>query len=164
MFLFASSTKNTFCKSRGFTLIELIIVLGIIAVISGIISSTFIESRRVQAVDRDAETVVEVIRSARSKTLSSQNASVYGVHIDSTSVTLFAGLTYVAGAMGNIVTQLTASEIIATTSLTGGGSDIVFKRLTGETNQNGTITIASSRIPKSRIITIFNTGMVEINN
>lgn len=148
-------------SKRGFTFIEIMIVLGILGLLSAIIFSTFISLRKSQALDKDTEIVAEVLTQARSQTLSSQNASQYGVHIASAGITLFTGSSYIAGAATNQSFSLTATDSIVTISLAGGGSDIVFDRLTGETSQNGSVVISSPSASRVRTITIYRTGLIQ---
>jgi len=146
---------------KGFSLTELLVVLGIIALIMGISLTTFINYRKQQAFTKDSESVVEILSQARDQTLSSKNASQYGVHFASTKITLFTGSTYFAGDSSNIDFPLTSTDIILSISLTGGGSDVVFNRLTGETSQNGTIVVDVPSLSLTKTVTIYKTGLIE---
>lgn len=147
--------------NSGFTLVELFISLAIIAVLSIVVSTMFIDFRKNQALDKDTDTIVETLRQARNQTLSSKNASAYGVHITSTKVILFTGTSYVFGAATNSEFNLNSTDSILTISLNGGGSDVIFNRLTGETSQNGTIVVNSVGLSRSKTVTIYKTGLVE---
>lgn len=146
---------------RGFTLIEVLVVLAIMTIILTIIISGFTVFQNTQALDKNSETVAEVLQTARVQTLSSKNASQYGVHIGSTSLTLFSGSTYVPGAPDSQNYPLLGSDSALSLSLTGGGTDIVFNRLTGETAEDGTITVSSPLSNRVRTITIYKTGLIE---
>ncbi len=146
---------------KGFSLIEIIIVIGILGLLTAISVATFVTFRNSQGLNKDTETVVEVLEQARTQTLSSQNGSAYGVHFGTSAVTLFAGGTYAAGAAGNQIFSLLSSDTILTITLTGAGSDVVFNRLTGETGQDGTIVLSSASAGRTRTVTIYKTGVVE---
>jgi prepilin-type N-terminal cleavage/methylation domain-containing protein len=148
---------------KGYTLLEVLIVISIIGIVASIIISGFREMQFRHELDLNAEKVVEIIREARSRTLSSQNASQYGVHIGTTDLTTFVGTAYVAGTATNVKYNLTGTDTIIAVTLTGGGSDIVFRRLSGETAQDGTITISSSNTGATRVVTVYKTGLVEFN-
>jgi prepilin-type N-terminal cleavage/methylation domain-containing protein len=148
-------------KTRGFTLIEILITVGILGAIVTIILVSFNTFRDSQGLERETETVVEILNQARSQTLSSKNASSYGVHFASTSVTFFTGTTYNAADSTNQIYSLTSNNIINSVNLTPGGMDVVFNRLTGETNQNGTIGLLNQRTSASTTITIYKTGLIE---
>ena len=145
----------------GFTILELAIVIAIMATLSAIIISTFISFRKNQALEKDTEIVVQVLEQARNQTLSSKNSSVYGVHFTAPKITLFKGSSYVANDSNNQDFVLSSTDTILTISLAGGGSDIVFNRLTGETTQNGTIVVSSPGLSRTKTVTIYKTGVVE---
>jgi len=54
-----------------------------------------------------------------------------------------------------------ASVDTMATSLAGGGNDVIFNRLSGETGQSGTITVYSSATGGTKIVTIYKTGVVQ---
>lgn len=148
-------------KQRGFSAGELIVVVAVMALISVIIMSGFVSFRKNQALVMDTDTVVEVLRQARNQTLSSKDSSVYGVHFASTKITLFTGSTYSSGSGSNQDFILSSTDTILTINLAGGGSDVVFQRLSGETAQNGTVVVSSSGINQNKTVTIYKTGLVE---
>jgi prepilin-type N-terminal cleavage/methylation domain-containing protein len=149
--------------SLGFTLVEFLVVLAIITLITGIIASVFVSFRNQQALGKDVEMVIEVLRQARSQTLTSQNSSQYGVHFSSSGVTLFTGASYSAGNVTNQNYFLTSSDTIVTINLAGGGSNLVFQRLSGETSQNGSVVLTSLATSKTKTVTIYKTGLIESN-
>ena len=150
-------------KKSGLTLVEFLISLAILALIIGIVMSTFTEYRKNQSLQKDTETVMEVLGQARNQSLSSQDASQYGVHIASDKITLFTGSTYSSGEPLNQYFPLVSTDTIVTINLLGGGSDVVFKRLSGETSQSGTVVMSSPSISKTKTITIYGTGLIESN-
>jgi prepilin-type N-terminal cleavage/methylation domain-containing protein len=148
---------------RGFTMVELLIVVAIAILLSAVVFSSLLSFRKNQALEKDTELVVQLLNQARSQTLSSKGATVYGVHFASSQVILFSGSTYAAAASGNQAFDLTSTDTILTITLTGGGSDVLFQRLTGETTQNGTIVISSSGISRTKTVTIYRTGVIDSN-
>ena len=150
-------------SARGASLVELLIVIGVIALLSATSYVTYKNMNVSKALDTDTLHVLAELQQARSLTLSSKNADVYGVHFAASDVTLFQGATYAAGAGTNIVTSLNSAVTISSTTLAGGGSDVIFQRLTGETAQSGTVTlslVASSSVKKT--IQIYGTGIVDV--
>jgi prepilin-type N-terminal cleavage/methylation domain-containing protein len=146
---------------KGFTIIEILIVVSIIAILASIFVGAFVTFRRSATLDRDTETVVENLRKARTQTLTSQDGAAYGIHFASTTVTLFTAPTYTLGLSTNQVYDLNTTDTVLALSLTGGGTDVIFARLTGETSQNGTITLSSTSASTTRIITVYKTGLIE---
>ncbi len=148
-------------KQRGFSAGELIVVVAVMALISVIIMSGFISFRKNQALVLDTSTIIETLRQARNQTLSSKNSSTYGVHFASSKITLFTGSTYSSGSGSNQDFILSSTDTILTISLSGGGSDVVFQKLSGETAQNGTVTVSSPSSSQTKTVTIYKTGVVE---
>ena len=152
-------TKSNFIS--GFTLTEILVAILILSLLAGFIFSTFISFRKNQSMSLDTETVLETIRQARSQTLSSKGGELYGVHFSSSKITLFTGNAYNQNGAGNISFDMNPNNIISW-NLSGGGNDVVFSRLNGETTNDGTITISSQgNSPKT--ITIYKTGLIESN-
>ena len=77
---------------------------------------------------------------------------------------MFVGNLYSAGHASNTVFSLNEGVEIVNISLAGGGSDVVFDRLTGETNQNGSFVIRlKSDNTASTTLTLYGTGIIETN-
>lgn len=148
-------------KNSGVTAVELLVVLSIITVLSVLIITSFVTFRKNQALVFDTDTVVGVLRQARNQTLSSKNSSNYGVHFTAPKITIFTGSTFNSNASGNQDFVLSSTDTILTISLTGGGSDVVFSRLSGETSQNGTVVVSSPGVSETKTVTIYKTGLVE---
>ncbi len=150
-----------FVKKNGFTILELLLVISIMSILSAIVLTTYVDFRRHESLSKDTETVVQVLNQARNQTISSRNQSVYGVHIASSTITIFTGGTYDQNSPTNQVINLNPIDTIVNLSLNGGGVDVVFRRITGETGNYGTVTIASTGLTNTRTVTIYETGVVE---
>lgn len=145
---------------KGFTLIEIIIVVVILAILTALALVSFSGFRQNQILNTEVNKVISVINEARSKTLSSQDFSQYGAHFESSAVILFKGLAYPGGGIST--TTLPSSMEISGTSLNGGGSDVVFQKLTGKTDNYGAVTFrVKADTNKIKIINIKQTGITE---
>ena len=133
-------------NEKGFTLVELLVVITIVGVLGGIAAVSFNTSRNVRDLQTSAQNTLSVIRLAQSKTLAGENDSAWGVRLESSQITLFAGDTF-AGATFTQVYALPPSIEITGIALNGGGSDVVFKRITGQTDQNGTFVVDVAASP-----------------
>jgi len=147
----------------GFSFIELFIVLSILAILIAIILSTFVSIRKNEALNKDTENIVQILRQARSETLTSQNASQYGVHFSAQMITIYTGPTYSSPNATNRDFILGEDDSIITINLASGGNNIIFNRLTGETNQNGIIVVSSPTTGRTKTVTVYKTGLVESN-
>ena len=153
--------NNSINLKKGFTLPELVVVITILAILSLISISVFKNFRDQEALTKDNGLIVEVLRQAKSLTLNSKSSNQYGVHFGTNSVVLFICPTYSSSASTNLVYNLNPDVRISNISLSGGGSDLLFQKLSGETVNNGTITLTSVSAGTTKVITIYKTGLVE---
>lgn len=150
-------------KQRGFTLIELIIVLAITAVLAAITIASFAPLNRRTDLNGNAQNIVSILNSARSKTVSSESASQWGAHFESDKYALFKGATYSASDPDTKIYTLPSSLEISTIALNGGGANAIFDRVTGKTSNYGQITIREISAPTNLInINIENSGQSAI--
>lgn len=148
---------------KGLTFIEIVIATAIILVITTFTLVTLNTFRENQSLKNAVNETVSLINQARSKTLSSQDFSQFGVHFESSRAVLFKGITFSEPNADNIVFSLPASIEISGISLNGGGVDLVFQKLTGKTNEFGTIVFrVKNDISKIKTIDIINTGIIDI--
>ena len=138
---------------KGFTLIEIIVAIAVIAVIVLVIVSALASFRRSADLNHAVDGVTAQLREARRRTIESKDASQWGVHIESSRTTLFKGTTYSSGAADNEVFTL------PNTVTASGPADVVFKRISGDTDQSGTLTLTLGS--STKIITIRSSGLIE---
>jgi len=122
---------------KGFTLLELLISVGIITLIGAASLASFINSRNIRDLAASGQNVISIIKLAQSKTLAGENNNLWGVHLEQSKFTLFEGATY-AGAISTQAHLLPPNIKIANIALAGGGPDVLFQKLTGKTTKNGT--------------------------
>ncbi len=146
--------------NQGFTLIEILVSVAVIVLLGSAGLVSFNTSRNVRDLTTGTQTVLSVFRLAQSKTLAGENDSSWGVHLTSSQIELFQGSAYAGGS--NIKAYALPSSLqITSISLNGGGSDVVFTRVTGETTQYGTFTVNVTAAPtNSTGITIDSSGKV----
>ena len=147
---------------RGLTMVELLVVLAIVIILSSIVFQVFRTLASSKSLEGETSRVAAEIGRARSLTLASKYAAQFGVHFATSSVTLFQGSSYSASSASNTVTVLSPVVQVASSSFAGGGSDVIFQRLTGGTTQSGTILISLKNGTTSKTITIYKTGAYEI--
>lgn len=149
---------------RGFTLIELLIVIAVILILLAISITGFYNYSMQTGRDAVAHTVLGAFEEAHARTLASDSGSQYGVHVDTSSITIFQGATYTVGSASNEVRELPARTAVTNIALTGGASEVLFSRLTGATSATGTITVAQTINPThTRTITVYDSGLVEVS-
>ena len=155
--------KNIHAKNRGFTLIEMLIVVFLVITLSTLVFYNLSSRRTSQALNNGEDEIVALVNEARGSTISGENGSQYGVHFETHKAVLFAGTTYTVGSSTNKEYDLDGAVTINSTSLSGGSSDMVFKKLTGDTDQYGTIQIISTPGNATKTITVSKNGFVTGN-
>ena len=147
---------------RGFSVVELLFAVAIIAVLAALSATTFMAVRQTEELKTATQDVWLALRSARNATLSSSGDQVYGVHIARNKVVRFSGSTYGTNSTTDMVSNFPGS-VVATSSLSGSTTDIVFTRLSGEVSATGTITLLHSTTNATTTLTISQTGLVEVS-
>ena len=145
---------------RGFTFVELLVVMAVIGIIATISTATFRAMYQKATLESGTSEVFDALTDARAKTLASQGSSVYGVHFSSTTVTRFVGDTYTSGASTNSVYTF-ESSILATSSIISAGGNVLFSRLTGISNATGTIYVYDSSGAGTTTVIIHGSGLIE---
>jgi prepilin-type N-terminal cleavage/methylation domain-containing protein len=147
-------------SARGFTLVELLVAVAILALFTTVSIKTFGTMYRTSALRTASLEIVNALRDARAKTLSAENDMVYGVRVGTSSVTRFIGSSYTPGHASNTVYYYEGGAS-ATGTLVRNGVNIVFTRLTGEPSATGTIYIRSIDSEHTATVTVSRTGLIE---
>jgi prepilin-type N-terminal cleavage/methylation domain-containing protein len=152
-------------SQRGFTLVELLVVMAILIIVFAgstyYFDGVFRKVSLSQSLIKNASTVKTTLEEARSYTVSAKSGSVYGVHFDSNQIVLYKGSIYSVGAAGNSVRVLDNSVTISSINLNGGGSDVLFQKISGETDKYGSVTLRLvTDTSKTKVITIGKAGLI----
>ncbi len=140
--------------NKGFTMIEVMLSLAIIAIIMGISTPIYQSFQVRNDLNITANTITQSLRRAQILSQAVDGDSTWGVDIRSGSITIYKGLSY-AGR------DNTFDEIfVVPTSITPSGiNGIVFDKFTGFPQTTGTITLTSNN-NETRLIIINSKGMV----
>ena len=147
-------------NKKGFTLIEILIVISLVTIISFVTFNFFVDYRASQGVAQDVELIETVLYKARNEAISSNGSNDYGVHCASSSMTACKGSVYTASNTTNQIFLFTSGNTLSGISLVSGGVDVVFNKLSGETTQSGTLTLTTSKGGVKTII-IYPTGLIQ---
>jgi prepilin-type N-terminal cleavage/methylation domain-containing protein len=147
-------------KKGGFTILETIISIIIVSLISTIALWYFKNAESDEALSKDKQGLITLLEEARSLSISSKQAGMYGVRLQADRATLFKGPSY-ATSSDNKVHEFNSKVSVSNYSLAGGGSDIIFSRLNGSTVYTGTITLSLKNSLSSSTITVRDTGVIE---
>src|SRR3989344_1320747 len=151
-------------QKKGFTAIEFLITLAILFVLTAIIFTSMSRFRSGKALQIVSEDILSLLDEGRTDTLSAKDSYAYGVHFESSEITLFRGAAYSSSDSTNKTVDIDGAVEISDISLAGGGSDVLFQRLTGKTGQSGTVTIRlKSDTSKTKTILIEASGVASSN-
>jgi prepilin-type N-terminal cleavage/methylation domain-containing protein len=150
-------------RHQGVTLLEIVVVIGIITLIGAIVYSPLNDFRAQKTLDAAVEKTLAAFSQAHLDTISSKNNFQYGVHIASGEVVYYIGPTYATGTATNLVFTLPPAVEIFNIDLVGGGSDVLYHRLTGSTDESGTFQVRpKGRTTTVTTITVNKTGATSI--
>ena len=151
-------------REKGFTLIELLLVIVIISIVATIVVYNLPSERATQALSNNEDDVVSLLNEARSRTLSGDGALQYGVHLEANRAVLFPGTTFVDGASSTKEVDFDSQVSLSNISLAGTTSNVVFQKISGATDEYGTLVLSNSdTTPRTKTITISKTGLVSGN-
>jgi prepilin-type N-terminal cleavage/methylation domain-containing protein len=139
--------------NRGFTLYEVLVVIAILAVLSGLGLFASIDFYKSYAFYSERNIVVSAIQKARSQSLANINESKHGVYFGTNNYVIFQGENY-------DFRSAIYDEIIQTNSLVAnsGLTEIVFEQLSGLPSATGTIALSDNL--RSSTISIGNEGRI----
>ncbi len=151
-----TSVTHKRSKATGFTLVEVSVVLALVFLLGVAVFSSLTEFRKRGELDAAVVQVLSILRLAQARTLASESDAQYGVHFETDRITLFQGTSYIAGAPANEVSLMPRSVLIGSISFAGGGTDVLFDRLTGHTASIGTVSLSVGE--SVRVVTIEASG------
>lgn len=148
-------------NKNGFTLIELLIAISIFTIIIGIVIATGKSFSDTVNLSNSEKFIGTKLKVAKTRSINSLNDTNYGVHFESDQLIIFAGSTFNNSDPANKTIDLPDDVEIYDISL-AGGSDLVFSRLTGTTDNFGTIKIRSVKnTSEIRQIVINREGQID---
>lgn len=142
-------------SKSGFTLLELLLTMAIFSIIVAISLPMFSSYQSRNSLDIATYSVVQALRRAQSLARSGENDSSWGVHAQTSTITVFLGNNFASRDINfdekfNIASDITISS-----------TDIIFTKFTGETTVvTSTLT---SPIGKVKTININQKGTININ-
>ncbi len=149
-------------KHGGFTLIEIITVVGVVLIIIVTAIPAYRNFQKQSDLINTTEEIMNVLRSAQSKTLASEQASRWGIHFLASEYILFKGVDYDSRNSSFDKNYIIPNSVeIYEINLEGAGLDVVFERITGQTNQFGNISLRlKTNISETRIIIVELSGQI----
>lgn len=156
-------------KSKGFSLIELILVIGILASITAGATLTLSSFLNRNQLDEYAQSIVHNLRKAQSNSMMRIKDDQWGVYFYDDSgganqeFIFFKGSTYGEDSTHDDTYELPDSLSFSSITINGGdGDEVVFSKVNGETVNDGSIEISSVN-GSSYTISINLIGQIEID-
>lgn len=140
--------------ARGFSLIELLLSIAIIAILTGLSLPIYASFQNRNDLDLKTEGIASTLRRAQTYARGVKNDDQWGVRVQSTAITLFKGSVFASRD-----TAYDEPVAIPTGMTVSGLTEVLFSKLSGAPNTTGTITLTTSA-SDSKVITINAKGMV----
>ena len=149
---------------KGITILEIIIVIAVVAIMAMVAFPQLAKMKQTQILKNSCEDIISASNKAKSETLASLNSYNYGIHFQSDKVIIFRGTTYVSNDSNNETISITSPASISTITLSGGGTDFYFNRLSGAPTKSGSVVVSiAGDANLTKTITISATGSLSIN-
>lgn len=162
----SGSKLNDSNLSKGFTLVELLLIMGIIAVLTSFAVMNLIRPQTKASLDTVVTSLVSDIKSQQLKAMAGDSGSgstsqPQGLYIQTNQYTLFKGSSYSGADTDNFVVTENSDISLSTTF---PSSIVIFSKRSGEVSgfSNGSNTVTVSSGGESKIITVNRYGAVSI--
>lgn len=152
--------KSSVKSNKGFTLIEVLITLGLITVVAIVVSAVDINNFRGDSFQSEVSTIGTSLQTARANAFNNINQKKHGVAFNPSGFNgyvIFEGSTYETR-------NVTQDIFIATSYIVNfspeSPNEVVFDQLSGNANYNGDITLIDLQRDVSTVININNEGKI----
>jgi len=154
-------------KNKGFTLLEIVLVVSIILILFGVVSINLSRSQRITSLSGNLQTLISDLKAQQIKAMSGATdgraiADNYGIYFSATKYTLFHGFVYNPTDPSNYDVSL--DDNINFSSIGFKNNTLVFLQETGEVSTYSaianTITIKNIAGTEQKTMTINNYGVI----
>ena len=147
----------------GFTMIELLIVVGIILLVIGLGSPVYRNLMVSTQLNDSSDQIVQMIRTARDRSVARKHNSSHGIYLGINNpgddrVVIYQGSSY--AGRDQIYDQVLDLGSAMSLSTTIGGNEVKFTPGTGDPDKTGIVTITHN-VSGSRSMTINQVGLVD---
>lgn len=133
-----SDVTPRFVSPGGFSLIELLLSIALIALLSGLASPVFLRLQTKNDLDLAVVSLAQSLRRAQIQSQAVDGDTTWGVKIQTGSLTLFKGTSFA----GRDTTYDEITDLNSSITLSGP-TEIVFAKFTGLPQTTGTLTMGS---------------------
>lgn len=156
--------------SKGFTLIELIVVMTIFAIVAGFITTNLIRPQTSASVDATVNILASDLKAQQIKSMMGDTnalptAQNFGIYFENNKYILFAGSSYDPLDQSNFTVNLDAN--ITLVNITFAQSTIVFTRRSGQVNDfapgSNSLTIQNPETGEQKSLSVNSLGTLSEN-
>lgn len=140
---------------KGFTLFEILIVIGIMAILAGLTLPLGLNFYKSQQLEVQSQLILQSLRLGQSKSIFQENDSSFGIYFANNSYTLFQGSSWIS--RDSLYDQSFSLPSIISLS---GLQEVVFSKMEGLPNITGNIVLNNGL--DSRIININSLGRINL--
>lgn len=145
---------NFLNKKKGFTLLELILVVALLAITSATIAPIYFSAKELNDLNDSANAVASSLRKAQLLSMAVEGDSSWGLKLNDNEIIIFKGDNYLSRDIsGDEIFKV--NKNIRATSL----DEIVFSKFSGRPNLSGDIVLTNNK--KNRILNINSLGVIE---
>lgn len=153
-------------SEKGFTLIELIVVLGITLLIFGFITINMASFQQKTSINTSIDKLISEIKNQQTKAMTGAEANgsgnSYGIYYQPDRYILFTGSSYSSGDPSNFTVMLDSNSSF--TNISFPSNAIVFLQHSGEfngfTNEKNTITLKENNGLNEKTVTLNKYGVI----
>ena len=154
---------------KSFTLVELLLMVGILIILAAIAIPTFRSFQKEVDLNNSTEEIIATLSLAQNKTLASEGDSQWGVYFETITqphqYTLFKGDNYADRDNSFDETHKLPSAVEIYGINLNGGNEAVFNRVTGTVNPSGSLSpTLKDDLTKAKTIYIEETGRVGLTS
>lgn len=147
------------CFPQGFTVIEIFIVVGIMALLISFVTPIYGRWHNDVRLDTAGLEISRQLKAAQAKSFSGVNDKAHGIYFNNNEAVIFQGASYAARDSGyDLSTDIPSGITIA---LSNFMSEIVFSKNTGLPNATSTITILNSATGETKGISVNILGLIK---
>lgn len=152
--------------AKGFTLVEVVVVMGLLSVLTGLAVINLLGSQREVVVDASSNTLIADLRTQQIKAMMGDDsggsaAQPYGILFEANSYTLFAGASYSASDPNNF--EVTTDGLTIDSTLPS--DTVIFAKGSGEVTgfnvAQNTVTFTNSA-GETTVLSINRYGVVNV--
>jgi len=148
--------RKPFLKRNGFTLLELLLSVGLMALLAGIEAPMYLSLQAENEVNIAAITIGDVLRRGQLRSIGMDSDSAWGVEMASSTMIIFKGNDFAARDQ-----NFDENYSLAATVNLFGLKEVIFSKLSGWTTTSGTI-IITHQDGRTKNVLINNVGVVTV--